>query len=123
MLRGKAGKSRPQRVSLKGGQGMPFEKEELFKREELEKTAELCRIFLTEEEKRALEEELAPFLLMARALSDLPDQGAFEEAQPSAKVREDAVKESLQRARLLSCAPEQGEGFFLFSKKEEQKGI
>lgn len=102
---------------------MPFEKEELFKREELEKTAELCRIFLTEEEKRALEEELAPLLFMAHALSDLPDQGTLEQAQPTGRGREDAVKESLQKEVLLACAPEQREGFFLFTKREEQRGI
>ena len=98
---------------------MPFDKEELFKREELEKTAELCRIFLTEEEKQAFEEELAPLLCMARTLSDLPDQGTLEEAQETGRVREDTVKKSLQREHLLSCAPEQSEGFFLFSKKGE----
>ena len=93
-----------------------------FEKEELEKTARLCRIFLKEEEKERFQKELAPFLALAQSLEAVElAQGEDALDQTGGKMRRDRVKKSVDRAQILSSAPQKSEGFFLFLPEKEGK--
>ena len=93
-----------------------------FDRKELEKTAGLCRIALTEEEKDRFLKELEPLCTLAQELDPESAAEPFAERLPFVS-RKDEVVPFKDLGALLENAPKKKDGFILFSfGKEVQDG-
>lgn len=94
-----------------------------FEREELEKTARLCRIALTDEEVEELVGSLDPLVCLAERLCALPlEEGGVKKEKKTGVLRHDEVEKSTERELLLACAPQKREGFFLFEPSFKEGG-
>lgn len=90
-----------------------MENNRIIKKEDVEYLAGLARLFLTEEEKGTLTEELDKIIGYVSLLSEVEAKVAVTGDIPITNVfREDEVKSSTDVEEMLSGAPDRKDNFF-----------
>lgn len=86
---------------------------------DIQKLAKLSKLYIFSEEEIKLENELKNMLAMVENLPELDDESLLD-TEHLMLMREDVIEPSMQRAELLSNAPESAAGCVLVPKTVEQ---